>query len=77
MLVGRFDVCPFNFYLIFTLSLLTNFSSLLKMSEIVFVYLFMLHCGVPTRIVKPDIFDIVGTSLQSHTRGKKYIKNSK
>ncbi len=38
------------------------------------VFLFMLHCtNVPTRIVKPEIFDIVGTGLQSPW-GKEYKK---
>ncbi len=32
--------------------------------------------NVPTRIVKPEILDIVGTGLQS-PRGKKIIKNCK
>ncbi len=42
-----------------------------------YLYLFMLHLGepnIPKRIVKPDIFLIVGNSLQS-PRGKKIVKD--
>ncbi len=41
-----------------------------------YLYLFMLHLGepnIPTRIVKTDISEIVGNSLQS-PRGKKNSK---
>ncbi len=42
-----------------------------------YLYLFMLHLGEPnilTRIVKTDISEIVGNSLQS-PRGKKIVKD--
>ncbi len=42
----------------------------------VLVYATLWEPNVPTRIIKPEMFDIVGTGLRS-PQGKTIIKNSK
>ncbi len=43
----------------------------------VLVYVKLRGPNVPTRIVKPEIFDIVGTGLREKKLNIKNIKNSK